>query len=42
MEGHGFRGGSVDVAAFLMMLAGALDFFQGLFARWDGAEARSR
>ena len=32
MAGRGFRNDWVDLAAFLMMLAGALDFFQGLIA----------
>ena len=32
MEGRGIRGDWVDFAAFLLMLAGALDFFQGLIA----------
>ena len=32
MAGRGFRNDWVDFAAFLMMLAGALDFFQGLIA----------
>ena len=30
MAGRGFRGDWVDLAAFLMMLTGALDFFEGL------------
>jgi hypothetical protein len=32
MAGRGFRGDWVDFAAGLMMLAGAIDFFQGLIA----------
>jgi hypothetical protein len=30
--GRGFRGDWVDLAAFFLLLAGALDFFQGLIA----------
>jgi hypothetical protein len=32
MAERGFRGDWVDLAAFLMILAGAIDFFQGLIA----------
>jgi hypothetical protein len=32
MTRRGFRGDWVDFAAFLLMLSGALDFFQGLIA----------
>ena len=36
MAERGFRNDWVDFAAFLMLLAGALDFFQGLIAIvWD-------
>jgi hypothetical protein len=32
VDGRGFRGDWVDFAAFLLMLTGSLDFFEGLIA----------